>query len=41
VEDFDRDRWFAAAEAQEYGMVDIVLDHRSQLPSAGAVKTRA
>jgi ATP-dependent Clp protease protease subunit len=33
VEDFDRDRWFTAAEAQEYGMVDVVLDHRSQLPS--------
>jgi ATP-dependent Clp protease protease subunit len=35
-EDFDRDRWFTALEAQEYGMVDIVLDHRSQLPSARA-----
>ncbi len=36
VEDFDRDRWFTALEAQEYGMVDVVLDHRSQLPSARA-----
>jgi ATP-dependent Clp protease protease subunit len=36
VEDFDRDRWFTAEEAREYGMVDVVLDHRSQLPSAGA-----
>ena len=36
VEDFDRDRWFTALEAQEYGMVDVVLDHRSQLPSASA-----
>jgi len=34
VEDFDRDRWFTAEEAREYGMVDVVLDHRSQLPSA-------
>ena len=31
-----------AEEAREYGMVDVVLDHRSQLPSAnGAVRTRA
>ena len=41
VADFDRDRWFTAAEAREYGMVDHVLDRRSQLPSAGASKTRA
>jgi ATP-dependent Clp protease protease subunit len=34
VEDFDRDRWFTAEEARDYGMVDVVLDHRSQLPSA-------
>jgi ATP-dependent Clp protease protease subunit len=40
VDDFDRDRWFTAAEAHEYGMIDTVLDHRSQLPSAGAVKSR-
>jgi len=38
VADFDRDRWFTAAEAQEYGMVDHVLERRSEL-SAG--KTRA
>src|SRR5579884_3245372 len=31
VADFDRDRWFTAAEAQDYGMVDHVLDRRSQL----------
>ncbi|HEV7862663.1 MAG TPA: ATP-dependent Clp protease proteolytic subunit [Acidimicrobiia bacterium] len=40
VEDFDRDRWFTAHEAQEYGMVDVVLDHRSQLPSAGRSPAR-
>jgi ATP-dependent Clp protease, protease subunit len=40
VADFDRDRWFTAAEAQEYGMIDAVLDHRSQLRSLPvAVKT--
>jgi len=33
VADFDRDRWFTAEEALEYGMVDAVLDHRSQLRS--------
>jgi len=41
VADFDRDRWFTAAEAQEYGMVDHVLDRRAQLPSGGSPKTRA
>src|SRR5205085_3626484 len=34
VADFDRDRWFTAEEALEYGMIDAVLDHRSQLPLA-------
>ena len=34
VADFDRDHWFTAPEALEYGMIDAVLDHRSQLPSA-------
>jgi ATP-dependent Clp protease protease subunit len=34
VTDFDRDRWFTAGEALQYGMIDAVLDHRSQLPSA-------
>ena len=33
VADFDRDRWFTAAEAQAYGMIDAVLDNRSQLRS--------
>ena len=31
--DFDRDRWFTATEAREYGMVDEVLEPRSQLPA--------
>jgi ATP-dependent Clp protease protease subunit len=35
VADFDRDRWFSAEEALEYGMIDAVLDHRSQLRSLG------
>jgi ATP-dependent Clp protease protease subunit len=33
VADFDRDRWFTADEAREYGMVDAVLDDRAQLRS--------
>jgi ATP-dependent Clp protease protease subunit len=33
VADFDRDRWFTAEEALEYGMIDGVLDSRSQLRS--------
>jgi ATP-dependent Clp protease, protease subunit len=33
VADFDRDRWFTAEEALEYGMIDHVLDNRSQLRS--------
>jgi ATP-dependent Clp protease protease subunit len=32
--DFDRDRWFTAEEALAYGMVDAVLDRRSDMPSA-------
>ncbi len=40
VADFDRDRWFTSAEAQEYGMIDAVLDHRSQLRALpAAVRT--
>jgi ATP-dependent Clp protease, protease subunit len=31
--DFDRDRWFTAEQALEYGMVDELLEHRSQLPA--------
>ncbi len=33
LEDFDRDHWFTAEEALAYGMVDAVVDHRSQLRS--------
>src|SRR3954468_11243617 len=40
VADFDRDRWFTAEEAREYGMVDVVLDHRSQLPSDPGARAR-
>ncbi len=36
VADFDRDRWFTAEEAQAYGMIDGVLDHRAQLRSLPA-----
>jgi ATP-dependent Clp protease, protease subunit len=32
--DFDRDRWFSAAEALEYGFVDHVISRAGQLPDA-------
>jgi ATP-dependent Clp protease protease subunit len=35
--DSDRDRWFTADEAKEYGFVDHVVTMSSQVPSAGAV----
>jgi ATP-dependent Clp protease protease subunit len=35
--DSDRDRWFTADEAKEYGMVDHVVQRAVQVPSAGPV----
>ncbi|HWB67938.1 MAG TPA: ATP-dependent Clp protease proteolytic subunit [Mycobacteriales bacterium] len=35
--DSDRDRWFTAEEAQEYGFVDHVVARANQVPSSGAV----
>jgi ATP-dependent Clp protease protease subunit len=32
--DFDRDRWFSAQEALEYGFVDHVISRAAQLPDA-------
>jgi ATP-dependent Clp protease, protease subunit len=34
ISDFDRDRWFSAAEALEYGFVDHVISRSGQLPDA-------
>ena len=34
VADFDRDRWFSAQEALEYGFVDHVISRAGQLPDA-------
>ncbi|WBB77679.1 ATP-dependent Clp protease proteolytic subunit [Micromonospora sp. WMMD882] len=31
--DSDRDRWFTAEQAREYGLVDEVLTHAAQLPA--------
>jgi len=31
--DSDRDRWFTAEQAQEYGFIDHVYSHAAQLPS--------
>ncbi len=36
-EDSDRDRWFTAEEAKEYGFVDHVVQRAAQVPSAGPV----
>ncbi|MEV0330828.1 ATP-dependent Clp protease proteolytic subunit [Micromonospora echinospora] len=30
--DSDRDRWFTAEQAREYGLIDRVLEHAGQLP---------
>ena len=30
-EDFDRDRWFTAAEAKEYGIIDEVIANRGEI----------
>jgi ATP-dependent Clp protease, protease subunit len=35
--DSDRDRWFTAAEAKDYGLVDFVVESASQVPSEGPV----
>ena len=35
--DSDRDRWFTAEEAKEYGFVDHVVAEARQVPSAGPV----
>jgi ATP-dependent Clp protease protease subunit len=35
--DSDRDRWFTADEAQDYGFVDQVVRDAAQVPTAGAV----
>jgi ATP-dependent Clp protease protease subunit len=36
-EDSDRDRWFTADEAAEYGFIDRVVARANQVPSAGPV----
>ncbi|MEV4495545.1 ATP-dependent Clp protease proteolytic subunit [Micromonospora arborensis] len=33
-QDWDRDRWFTAEQAREYGLIDEVLTRAEQLPSA-------
>jgi ATP-dependent Clp protease protease subunit len=36
TEDSDRDRWFTASEALDYGFIDQVVDRASQVPGEGA-----
>jgi ATP-dependent Clp protease protease subunit len=35
--DSDRDRWFTADEAKDYGFVDLVVRSAVEVPSAGPV----
>ena len=35
--DSDRDRWFTAEEARDYGFVDQVVSTAKQVPSEGPV----
>jgi ATP-dependent Clp protease protease subunit len=35
TEDSDRDRWFTANDALDYGFIDQVVDRASQMPSEG------
>jgi ATP-dependent Clp protease protease subunit len=35
--DSDRDRWFTADEAKDYGFVDRVVRNAVEVPSAGPV----
>ena len=35
--DADRDRWFTAEEAKEYGFVDKVIRSAVEVPTAGVV----
>ena len=41
VADWDRDRWFTAEEARDYGFVDRVITSARELPSAGALSEEA
>jgi ATP-dependent Clp protease protease subunit len=36
TEDSDRDRWFTASEAHDYGFIDQVVDRASQVPGEGS-----
>lgn len=38
--DSDRDRWFTAQEAKDYGLIDEVMQSTSALPGVGAVTPR-
>jgi len=35
--DSDRDRWFTADQAKEYGFIDRVVHSANEVPSEGAV----
>jgi ATP-dependent Clp protease protease subunit len=35
IEDGDRDKWFSAEEAVEYGLVDAIMNRASEVPGGG------
>ena len=36
--DSDRDTWFTAAEAKEYGLIDDIMTHSSEVPGHGGTR---
>ena len=38
--DADRDRWFTAAEALEYGFIDHVVEHATSVPGGGGTDSK-
>ena len=40
MKDFDRDRWFSAQEAKDYGFVDHVISRAGQLPGDAASQSQ-
>ncbi|CAM5440537.1 ATP-dependent Clp protease proteolytic subunit [Streptomyces tanashiensis] len=35
IRDGDRDRWFTADEAKEYGLIDDIITHAAGVPGGG------
>ena len=39
--DPDRDTWFSAVEAKEYGLIDDIMTHANDVPGAGGTASDA